>query len=490
MDLLWNFSHTYAELPELLWSGVRPTPVAAPRLVIFNSWLAQELGLVGATAADDCALARLFSGNELPAQALPLAQAYAGHQFGGFTRLGDGRAILLGEQNTPAGTRYDVQLKGAGRTPYSRGGDGRATLAPMLREYVISEALHGLGIPTTRSLAVVATGEEVLRQAPLPGAVLTRVARSHVRVGTFEFAAQFEGGELVARLVEHCVDRLYPELRDGCEPHELPLRLLEGVIARQARLVAQWQSVGFVHGVMNTDNMAISGESIDFGPCAFIDYYDPATCFSSIDRHGRYAFCNQPRIALWNLARFAEALLPLFSADEPQAIALAEGALGRFEQLHQRALQERMGAKLGLLDPREGDTELVRGILSLMHRRGLDYTTTFRQLCRAQGDHDPHDGGYHDAEYTEWLQAWRERTAEYPAEQLRACLERSNPAVIPRNHVVEQALSAAERDSTLEPLQQLLGALKTPFDSPPPNHPLTIPPLPEQAKSYKTFCGT
>src|SRR4051795_12640950 len=378
----WRLEHSYAQLPQLFYSDVRPTPVDEPRLVIFNRALADELGL-DAAALDSPAGALIFSGNALPEGARPIAQAYAGHQFGHFTALGDGRAILLGEQITPSGDRRDIQLKGAGPTQYSRNGDGRAALGPMLREYIISEAMHALGIPTTRSLAVVSTGQAVYRETVADGAVLTRVASSHIRVGTMQWAAAHDDVAAMRALAGYTMTRHYPELRGSPEPY---IALLDAIVARQASLIARWQLVGFIHGVMNTDNMALSGETIDYGPCAFMDKYDPATVFSSIDRGGRYAYGNQPSIAQWNLARLAEAMLPLFDRDADRAVERATAALDRFPALFEQHWLDGMRAKLGLFTEEDGDKALADDLLAWMQRRSADFTNTFRSLTPvAQG---------------------------------------------------------------------------------------------------------
>ena len=475
----WRLEHSYARLPQLFHYAIAPTPVRAPRVVILNRRLAESLGLsADALAGSDGA--EWFAGNRLPPGASPLAQAYAGHQYGHFTMLGDGRAILLGEQITPAGARVDIQLKGSGPTPFSRNGDGRAALGPMLREYIISEAMHALGIPTTRSLAVAATGEEVWRQdGPLPGAVLTRVAASHIRVGTFQWAAQNDEAALRA-LVDYTLRRHYPESAEAENP---PLALLEAVIERQAALIAQWMRVGFVHGVMNTDNMALSGETIDYGPCAFIDAYDPATVFSSIDRRGRYAFGNQPAIAQWNLTRLAEALLPVLHSEEQPAIALAEATLGKFTDRFQHHWLAGMRKKLGLFTEEPEDATLIKNLLEWMHRTKADYTNTFAALAE---DGPPSE----DEEFIRWHQSWTERLSRQPQSAAESVQLRraSNPVFIPRNHLVEAALTAAQQGD-LGPLERLLEVLTSPYD-----YTRTAPecrlPAPAGDTGYKTYCGT
>ncbi len=478
MNAGWNFDNSYARLPGLLHRAVNPVPVAAPRLVLFNRPLALQLGLDPDALSGEEGAA-IFSGNTLPPGSQPLAQAYAGHQFGSFTMLGDGRAILLGEHLTPTGQRYDIQLKGSGRTAFSRMGDGRAALGPMLREYIISEAMHGLGIPTTRSLAVVATGEDVLREETLPGAVLTRVAASHIRVGTFQFLAAHGETEALRELADHTLRRHYPELIEAPEPH---LTLLRAVMERQAALVARWLHVGFIHGVMNTDNMALSGETIDYGPCAFLDAYDPDAVFSSIDQHGRYAYSNQPQIAQWNLARLAEALLPLLHPDQPQAIALAENLLHDFADTLRARWLDGMRSKVGLFTHEEGDRELATSLLTALKDARADYTTTFRGL-------DPHaapaDGFLH-----QWTPRWQARLDRQPQtrQQAHELMLRHNPAVIARNVHVEHALSAATQSGDLGPLHRLLTALANPYADGPDQQPYTAPPAP--MPGYRTFCGT
>jgi uncharacterized protein YdiU (UPF0061 family) len=478
----WNLDHSYARLPERFYARVNPTPVRAPRLVALNEPLAAALGL----RAD--ALRRRadwFAGNALPDGALPLAQAYAGHQFGYFTMLGDGRALLLGEQITPSGERVDVQLKGAGRTPYSRGGDGRAALGPMLREYIVSEAMHALGIPTTRSLAVAATGEEVVRETLLPGAVLTRTAASHLRVGTFQYAAQWGTVDDLRALADYAIRRHYPEVADAERPY---LGLLEAVVERQAQLIAKWMLVGFIHGVMNTDNMTISGETIDYGPCAFMDVYDPLTVFSSIDTHGRYAYGRQPGIAAWNLARFAEALLALLDEDEARAVEAAEATLSRFGDLYRRHWLSGMRAKLGLLNEETEDEELVRDLLTLMQKHRADYTNTFRALTLEEPEEEPACAA---RDFREWLARWRARRSRQPAsaDDSRRLMRSANPAVIPRNHRVEAALRAAVEEGDLRVMERLMSVLADPYAYTPEQAEFAAPPAPSE-RVYRTFCGT
>jgi uncharacterized protein YdiU (UPF0061 family) len=486
-DAGWQFDNSYARLPEPLHSAAAPVPVRAPSLVLVNEPLASGLGLDAAILRQHGA--PVCTGNELPPGATPIAQAYAGHQFGHFTNLGDGRAILLGEQIAPDGRRFDIQLKGAGRTRYSRGGDGRAALGPMLREYVVSEGMHALGIPTSRSLAVAATGEEVLRATPLPGAVLVRVAASHIRVGTFQFAAAVGDPRLPAALLEHAIARHDPALA-AIEPADRAVAFLDGVVARQADLVARWMLVGFVHGVMNTDNMAVSGETIDYGPCAFLDTYDPGTVFSSIDRDGRYAYANQPAIAHWNLARLAESLLPVVPGDETAAVEALRAPLATFPERYAASHLRHARAKLGLVTEETGDAELFAALLTRMHETRADFTTTFASLARqAVGDDGPGSAAGPQP-LGEWLSAWRARLSRQPGSpgDAAARMRQVNPVVIPRNHRVEEVLFAAELGD-LAPLQRLLAVLRSPFEETPANEAYRSGP-PAGCGPYRTFCGT
>ena len=429
----------------------------------------------------------------MPEDADPIAQAYAGHQFGGFSpQLGDGRAILLGERVGRDGVRRDIQLKGSGRTPFSRNGDGRAALGPMLREYLISEAMHALGIPTTRSLAVVTTGEQVVREDLLPGAVLTRVAASHIRVGTFEYFAARNDREAVNQLLDYVITRHYPEARGADVP---ALAVLEAVARRQAALIADWLSVGFIHGVMNTDNMAISGETIDYGPCAFMDHYDANTVFSSIDHGGRYAYGNQPAIAQWNVARLAEALLPLIDPEEGKAIELATTLVKGFMPDFDAQLLARMRRKIGLATEREGDTELVSALFASMQAAGADFTLTFRRLARCV-DEPADDASLLElfapsSGIADWLPRWRERLAIEPrnAAERAANMRRVNPAFIPRNHRVEEALEAASTHGDFGPFHQLLSILEHPYDDQSGRVEFEQPPAPGE-RVHRTFCGT
>ena len=482
------FDNTYARELEGFYVPWKAAQVARPRLVKLNRELVEELGL-DVAALDSDEGARVFAGNETPEAALPLAQAYAGHQFGGFVpQLGDGRALLLGEVIDRKGRRRDIQLKGSGRTPFSRAGDGRAALGPVLREYLIGEAMHALGIPTTRALAAVVTGESVFREeGALPGAVLTRVAASHIRVGTFQFFAARGEQAKVERLADYVIERHYPELKVHANPY---LGLLEHVCNRQAALIASWMHVGFIHGVMNTDNIAISGETIDYGPCAFMDYYDPATVFSSIDTHGRYAYANQPSIAQWNLARLAETLLSLIDADKNRAIARATEVINGFPQQYQRHWLKGMRAKLGLIGEEEPDLNLATGFLAALQGKKVDYTLAFRYLSRAAlGEEEPIRALFVDpSAYDLWNQHWRARLARKaaaPAERAQA-MRRANPAFIPRNHRVEEALSAAVERGDYAPFDALLHILSRPFDDQPEFSAFAEPP-PEDQGHYRTF---
>ncbi|HEV3344275.1 MAG TPA: YdiU family protein [Pirellulales bacterium] len=479
----WRFDNTYSRLPDVLFAPAQPAKVPAPRVSILNHALANELGLdLGAMSPE--AAAALFAGQDLPSGSRPIAQAYAGHQFGGFTMLGDGRAILLGEHRTASGQLVDIQLKGAGPTRFSRGGDGRAALGPMLREYVISEAMSALGIPTTRSLAVVTTGEPVYRASALRGAVLTRVAASHLRVGTFEYPAARRDESTLRVLADYAIDRHYPELAEAPGKY---LEFFRAVTDRQASLVARWQLVGFIHGVMNTDNMAISGETIDYGPCAFMNAYRPDTVFSSIDRAGRYAYGNQPAIAQWNLARFAETLLPLLDSDQEKAIASASEVLSDYPALFERYWLAGMRRKLGLQTEEAGDVELIRSLLDWMHKARADFTNTFRDLSSQV---PPEGDRYRSPDFLAWYSRWQLRLSRegQPNTLAYATMRTVNPAVIPRNHRVEEALSAAEDHDDLSVLHRLLAALASPYQDVAASAPYRDPP--EDDSNYRTFCGT
>jgi len=479
------FDNSYRRLPERFYAPLAPQPVVAPRLIAFNRVLAAELGLDADAMAPTAA--GLFSGNQIAEGAEPIALAYAGHQFGNFVpQLGDGRALLLGELIDAKGFRRDVQLKGSGPTPFSRNGDGRAALGPVLREYVVSEAMHALGIPTTRALAAVATGEIVRRETALPGAILTRVAASHIRVGTFQYFAARQDAEALRLLADHVIARHYPQAGTAERPY---LALLAAVAERQANLVARWMTVGFVHGVMNTDNTAISGETIDYGPCAFLDAYDPATVFSSIDRGGRYAFRNQPAIAQWNVARFAETLLFLIDPDIDTAIALATETLKAMTSQFGRAWLSGMRAKLGLMREEDEDGTLIGELLGAMHAGAADFTLTFRTLADGAGA-ARHLFGAPEA-FDTWAARWQARTArEGVADaEIRARLKAANPAIIPRNHRVEDVITAAVERQDFAPFQTLLEAVQRPFEDLPQFAPFTRPPQADE-RVLQTFCGT
>ncbi len=473
------FANTYARLPERFYARLPPTPVAAPRLLKLNTALAGQLGIDVADLT-----AEALSGNAVPEGAEPMALAYAGHQFGNFVpQLGDGRANLLGEV---AGR--DLQLKGAGRTPFSRGGDGRAALGPVLREYLISEAMHALGIPTTRSLAAVATGETVVRETDLPGAIVARVAASHIRVGTFQYFAARRDTEGVRALADYAIARHYP----GIGGYRA---FLEAVIGRQAALVARWLQVGFIHGVMNTDNCSIAGETIDYGPCAFMDEYDPGTVFSSIDRQGRYAYGNQPRIALWNLTRLAETLLPLLSDDEDKAVEIAQACLAGFGPIFEDAYFGGLRRKIGLSAEREGDNALTQDLLKAMAENQADFTLTFRGLCNAallpDRDAAVRDLFIDPTAFDVWAERWRARLAleNETAAARREAMRAVNPAYIPRNHRVEAALNAAAERDDFAPFEELLAVITHPFDDQPGFARYAAPPA-ESERVRQTFCGT
>jgi uncharacterized protein YdiU (UPF0061 family) len=485
---LFVFDNSYAKLPERFFARLPPTPVAAPRLVKLNEGLARDLCLDPAALLSEEGVA-LLAGNRVPGTASPLAMAYAGHQFGSFVpQLGDGRAILLGEVIDRAGQRRDIQLKGAGPTPFSRNGDGRAALGPVLREYIVSEAMAALGIPTTRSLAAVTTGEMIWRETPLPGAVLTRVAASHIRVGTFQFFAARGDVDGVRQLANHAIARHYPEARNAANPYRA---LLDGVIARQAELVARWLLVGFIHGVMNTDNTSIAAETIDYGPCAFLDAYHPETVFSSIDTFGRYAYGKQPTIAQWNLARLAETLLPLFGN---AAIAEATEALAAFAKHFDAAYLAGVRRKLGLIVPREGDGDLARDLLAHLAENRTDFTLAFRLLSEAVGsDRDPSlNALFADAvAAAEWTGRWRKRLSEEGADAnaRRTLMRSANPLFIPRNHLIEEAIAAAVSNGDFAPFEALVSVLSRPFDDQPGFERYAAPPRPDQVVR-QTFCGT
>lgn len=479
----WKFDNSYARLPETFYTKLSPTHVKSPELIIFNRSLAESLGLE-ASELESREGTEVFAGNLLPEGSEPLAQAYAGHQFGYFTMLGDGRALLLGEQITPSGERYDIQLKGSGRTPYSRGGDGRAALGPMLREYIISESMYNLGIPTTRSLAVVTTGEPVYRETVLRGSVLTRTASSHLRVGTFQYAANWGNMDDLKTLADYAIKRHFSEFLNERERYRL---MLGEVVRRQALLISKWQLTGFIHGVMNTDNMTISGETIDYGPCAFMDSYDPETVFSSIDAYGRYAYKNQPGIGVWNLVRLAETLLPLFGDNKDKAVKIAQDEISEFDKIYHSSWISGMRSKLGIINEESRDEELIDGILNIMQKYRADYTNTFISLTFNKFEESEM---FKSAEFRDWYDLWQARTSRQKnaKESSLQLMRNSNPAIIPRNHRVEEALAAADKGD-YKVMERLLNVLKRPFEH-----------LPEQAEyaelppaascRYRTFCGT
>lgn len=484
------FDNSYARLPARFFARVAPTPVETPRLITVNRPLAEQLG-IDADWLKSAEGIEMLAGNRVPENAEPIATAYAGHQFGGLVpQLGDGRAILLGEVVDLSGVRRDIQLKGSGRTPFSRGGDGRAWIGPVLREYLLSESMAALGIRTTRALAAVTTGEEVRRETIFPGAVLTRVASSHIRVGTFQFFAVRDDHEGLRTLAEHVIARHYPATVEADRPYRA---LLDAVIKAQAELIAQWLLVGFIHGVMNTDNMSIAGETIDYGPCAFMDEYDPKTVFSSIDRGGRYAYANQPNIGLWNLTALAQCFLPLLSDDEDRAIADGEEALETYGPTFQNAYQAGLRRKLGLSVERDGDVALTQDFLALMHEQRADFTNTFRQLMAAAGGDDAQLRALLGcgSALDEWLTRWHMRLGEEPlnpAERQRA-MRAVNPAFIPRNHRVEAMIRAAADEEDFRPFEDLLTLLSKPYDDQPASAHYALAPE-EHERVRATFCGT
>ncbi len=490
------FRNTYARLPERFYARLNPTPVAAPRLIKLNSVLARNLGLDPDMLASPEGI-EILAGNRVATGSEPLAVAYAGHQYGVFVpRLGDGRANLLGEVIGRNGVRYDVQLKGSGPTPFSRGGDGRAALGPVLREYIVSEAMAALEVPTTRALAAVTTGQQVFRETALPGAVLTRIAASHIRVGTFEYFAARRDKEATRTLADYAMARHYPEVAHGERPYRA---FLDGVIGRQAHLVAHWMLVGFIHGVMNTDNTSISGETIDYGPCAFMEAYDPGTVFSSIDSQGRYAYSNQPAIALWNLTRLAESLLPLLEQEEGReeaAVASAQEALTAFASNYEAAHLAGLRRKLGLFAELDGDLAIAQDLLERMAANRADFTLTFRRLCDAAsgkgGDAGVRTQFADPAAYDTWAAAWRQRLDReepIPAHERAAAMKKVNPAFIPRNHLVEAALSAAVEHQDFQPFEHLLDVLSRPYEERPGLERYATPAGPEERVRW-TFCGT
>ena len=479
----WRFDNTYSKLPEAMLSRLGPIPVKAPKIVILNIALSNKLGLDFSNTSNEN-LALIFSGNKLPEGTDTIAQAYAGHQFGHFTILGDGRAIVIGEHLSKNNQRFDIQFKGSGKTPFSRNGDGRAALGPMLREYIISEAMNGLRIPTTRSLAVVKTGETVIRETPLIGAILTRVASSHIRVGTFQYLTAKKEEKNLKTLFDYTINRHYPKIKNSKTP---AIDLLKMVMEKQIKLVTDWMRVGFVHGVMNTDNMAISGETIDYGPCAFMDIYNPETVFSSIDHHGRYAFLNQPSIAKWNLARFAETLLPLIDKNKNKSIEIATETINKFDQLFNNIWLEMMRSKLGLIGEKKEDEALIGFLLSLMHKYKADYTNTFCSLMNVE---IKKERMFESKEFIDWKKNWKKRLegSNKSHEECLKLMNFSNPLVIPRNHKVEEALEAANNDD-LNPMLKLLKVLKKPYEKQKDIIDYQSP-SPNTDEKYQTFCGT
>ena len=457
MTIGWHFDNTYSKLSNTFKENIKPTPVHDPELVILNEELASTLNL-DFSKTDKKKLAEIFSGNSIPEETNTIAQAYAGHQFGHFTMLGDGRAVLLGEHLVNNDNRFDIQFKGSGRTSFSRGGDGRAALGPMLREYIISEAIHSLNIPTTRSLAVVKTGEKVVRENLLQGAILTRVASSHLRVGTFQYIAATQNIENLNTLVDYTINRHYPEIKTS---NSKALDLLNLVMEKQCQLVINWMRVGFIHGVMNTDNMAISGETIDYGPCAFMDHYDPKTVFSSIDKFGRYAFSNQPPITKWNLARFAECLIPLIDKNEDTAIKLATDLIDNFQNIYEDKWLNMMRDKLGLFGEDKNDKILINDLFNWMEKNKADYTNTFCNLMDINSDEI-----YKNNDFIDWKNEWKKRSElnNSTKEKQSKLMKSNNPIVIPRNHKVEEALAEADKGS-LDKMKKLLTILKNPYNN-------------------------
>ena len=479
----WRFDNTYVHLPKIMLSKLSPVPVKSPKLVILNDTYSKELGLDFSIINNE-SLASLFSGNFLPKGSEPIAQAYAGHQFGYFTMLGDGRAIIIGEHLTKKNIRVDIQFKGSGITPYSRNADGRAALGPMLREYIISESMHALKIPTSRSLAVVETGEDIIRETSLPGAILTRVASSHIRVGTFQYIAMRKDISTLKKLVSYTINRHYPELKNN---KNIALSLLKVVIKKQIELVMNWMRVGFIHGVMNTDNMTISGETIDYGPCAFMDNYDPKTVFSSIDHHGRYSYGNQPDITNWNLLRFAETLIPLISKNENKAVEIIKETFNKFNKVYKESWLNMMRKKLGLIGEKNNDEKLINNLLSLLHEQKADYTNTF---CSLMNEDVQNDKIFNNKEFIDWHQKWKERLTKNnnSTEESLKLMRSVNPIVIPRNHKVEEVLEAANNDD-LNPFHDFLKVLEKPYENQSKTNNYQSP-APPSEKKYQTFCGT
>ena len=481
MTIGWHFDNTYSKLSKTFREEIKPVPVHDPKLIILNKKLAEDLNL-DFSKIDNKGLAKLFSGNNLPEDTKTIAQAYAGHQFGHFTMLGDGRAVLLGEHLVNKNERFDIQFKGSGRTSFSRSGDGRAVLGPMLREYIISEAMHALNIPTTRSLAVVSTGEKVMRENLLPGAILTRVASSHIRVGTFQYIAAKQNLDELNILIDYTINRHYPEIRSS---KNKSLDLLNLVMQKQCSLVVDWMRIGFIHGVMNTDNMAISGETIDYGPCAFMDVYDPKTVFSSIDKFGRYAFSNQPPITKWNLARFAECLIPLIHKDENEAIKVASEIIDNFQNIYEEKWLNMMRDKLGLFGKDQNDQKLINDLLSWMEINNADYTNTF---CNLMNVNIEDKKVYEDQKFINWVKIWEKRVLmnNNLKEKSLDLMRNTNPTVIPRNHKVEEALNSANEDN-FEVMNKLLNILNKPYSN---QKNIENYQSLSTDKEYQTFCGT
>ena len=479
----WKFDNTYLNLSQSMFSKINPTPVKTPKLVLFNHNLSKEIDL-DFSQINNNEIASIFSGNQLPDGSQTIAQAYAGHQFGHFTILGDGRALMIGEHIDKNKNRYDIQFKGSGKTPYSRNADGRAALGPMLREYIISEAMHHLGIPTTRSLAVVETGENVIRESILKGAVLTRVASSHIRVGTFQYALISKNINDLKTLFDYTLHRHYPDIKKS---KSSSIDLLKIVLTKQINLICNWMRVGFVHGVMNTDNMTISGETIDYGPCAFMDRYDPETKFSSIDNQGRYSYLNQPRVAKWNLERFAECLLPLISDDNKKAIKIASEVLNEFPNRYKESWLTMMRQKLGLLEKETKDEKLITELLSWMHLNKADYTNTF---CYLMGDYEKKSEIYDEPQFTLWKKKWENRIKLNNISKAGSLkiMRKANPLVIPRNHLVEGALQYVNEMNDLSKVNELLKILQRPYERVADTSIYQSTPFPE--KNYVTYCGT
>lgn len=479
INMGWNLDNSYARLPGSFYSKIEPNKVTKPKLEVFNDSLAEDLGLNIKDLKSHEGLSILTASKLAPGGCL-IAQAYAGHQFGHFTMLGDGRAVLIGEQINPKGERYDLHLKGSGRTPYSRGGDGLSPLSPMLREYLISEAMYGLRIPTSRSLAVISTGDKVYREEEFNGAILTRLAKSHIRVGTFTYATTYGDKDDLKALADYTINRHFKEIKDMDNPY---LQLLKKVIDLQASLIAKWQLVGFIHGVMNTDNMLISGETIDYGPCAFMDSYSPATVFSSIDKNGRYAYGNQPHIGGWNLTRFAESLLPLLNEDENKAVDMAQELLDGYQDIYEEIWLSGMCLKLGILDSNKKDKTLVEDLLKLMNKYKADFTNTFLGLTDCKYKSLDNSGLFKRDDFKSWRSRWRLREVSVET------MKRHNPLIIPRNHLVEEALENASRDGNYKKFNNLLELLKEPYNYRDINKEYMMP----QENSnipYRTFCGT